>query len=330
MPSGTVLTAIQRGQIDVLVAQGLSISNIARAISKSRKVVSNYLKNPGTYGQNHKGGRPQALSAYDKRQLLRSASNQMTSIRKLKVDLDLQASKSAIGRFMKSCEHLTKVKMQHKPRLTDDHKEARRAWAVRMIQERQNWYHLLFSDEKRFNLDGPDGYRYYWHDLRKDYRYFSKRVQGGGGVMIWACFGAGGYRMAIVNGKLNSEAYTDMLEIHMLPYGEDLGSPEWVFQQDNAPSHYAEATWHWFGENNVKVLDWPAVSPDMNPIENVWGMLIRIVYEGGRQFDSRNQLIAAIESAWARLQQTDLIKLLDTMPQRLVDLIEVRGGHTKW
>ena len=43
--------------------------------------------------------------------------------------------------------------------------------------------------KKKFNLDGPEGYRYYWHDLRKEKQYFSKRHFGGGSLMIWGAYG---------------------------------------------------------------------------------------------------------------------------------------------
>jgi len=42
---------------------------------------------------------------------------------------------------------------------------------------------VLFSDEKKFSLDGPDGLNHYWHDLRKEPLTFSRRNFGGGSVM---------------------------------------------------------------------------------------------------------------------------------------------------
>lgn len=47
---------------------------------------------------------------------------------------------------------------------------------------------MVFSDEKKFNLDGPDGSRFYWRDLRHEPRYFSKRNLGGESLMVWAVF----------------------------------------------------------------------------------------------------------------------------------------------
>jgi len=46
------------------------------------------------------------------------------------------------------------------------------------------WETILFSDEKKFNLDGPGGFKYYRHDLRKEPKYYSKRVSGDGSVMV--------------------------------------------------------------------------------------------------------------------------------------------------
>ncbi|KAG3095181.1 hypothetical protein PI125_g16317 [Phytophthora idaei] len=42
-------------------------------------------------------------------------------------------------------------------------------------------------------------------------------------------------------------------------------------------------------------MEWPAKSPDLNPIENMWGVLARAVYANGRQFETRGSLISTIK-----------------------------------
>jgi hypothetical protein len=57
-------------------------------------------------------------------------------------------------------------------------------WSRLHVDLGLGWNHIVFSDEKKFNLDGPDGLQYYWHDLRKEEQTFLSRQNGGGGVMI--------------------------------------------------------------------------------------------------------------------------------------------------
>ena len=68
------------------------------------------------------------------------------------------------------------------------------------------WLQVTFSDEKKWNFDGPDGCRHYWHDLRKEKEIFSKRQFGGGTVMTWGYISLNGVGlMSYTSANMNSE-----------------------------------------------------------------------------------------------------------------------------
>ena len=83
-------------------------------------------------------------------------------------------------------------------------------------------------------------------------------------------------------------------------------------------------------EQEMIVMEWPARSPDPNPIENLWGVLVRRVYRDFRNFSDINELQEAIELAWDAISQDVYLKLLDSMPKRCVEVISKRGGPTHY
>lgn len=105
---------------------------------------------------------------------------------------------------------------------------------------------------------------------------------------------------------------------------------DWVFMQDNAPPHVSRHTLGWLQAQNIFVLPWPARSPDLNPIENVWSVLARQVYGGGRTYSTLSELNSVLDTAFEGITTDYLRTLYDSMPSRLISVIAKGGAITKY
>lgn len=190
---------------------------------------------------------------------------------------------------------------------------------------------MIWSDEKKWNLDGPDGLACYWHDIRTEERYFSKRNFGGGTVMIWAGFSAfGKTSLAFVDGRLNADGYQQILHNNLLPFLRRFPAANHIFMHDNATIHAATSTRNWLKDRNIETLNWPSCSPDLNPIENLWGIMVRNVYENGKQYSTIAELKQAIVASWNNIDLEQLMKLAESMPKRVNKLIKSSGKQIKY
>jgi hypothetical protein len=78
------------------------------------------------------------------------------------------------------------------------------------------------------------------------------------------------------------------------------------------------------------VLDWPAQSPDLNPIEHLWNEIDWRLRQLETPVRTQDQLWDAIQKIWVELGEAVCKKLVDTMPTRINDVIKAKGGYTRW
>jgi hypothetical protein len=325
------LNEFEKGQINAYHMQGLSNRKIGKLINRCDYVIRKYLKNPDNYGNNYSGRRPQAMDSRTKRQVFRDFANTGESINKIRARNQVKASKTTVWRQLKDNRNFEYRKRKVRPRLTPVHIECRLQWAKNHFSWSNEWRRVIFSDEKKFNLDGPDGYQYYWHDIRKEEQWYSKRVCGGGSVMVWAGIGWNGKtNIAIIEGKNNSKSYIDILNTYLLPFAPRISCEDYIFQQDNSSVHTSKVVNNWFKSQNIKVIEWPSLSPDLNIIENIWGYLVRKVYDNGRQFENREDLKIEIFNAWEELSQDYIQNLFNSLPNRLFELTLKKGNKINY
>lgn len=175
----------------------------------------------------------------------------------------------------------------------------------------------IFSEEKESNLDSPDNLSFYWYYPRREGRIFSKRQNGGGGVMLWVAFPAlGQSELAILLGNQDSESCRKNLERYVLPYANTINANGWGLKQNNASIHISGHTKRWFSDRSMKILDWAAKIPDLNRIETVSGKLARRVYAEMRQLQLIEDLKTSGLEKFCKLELEYLINPLESTPQR--------------
>jgi transposase len=90
--------------------------------------------------------------------------------------------------------------------------------------------------------------------------------------MVWGCFAATGpEQLAIIDGKMNSQDYQDILQENVRLSVRQLKlNRMWVMQQDNESKHGSKSTIEWLQPKKIRPLEWSSLSPDLNPIEMLW------------------------------------------------------------
>ncbi len=115
----------------------------------------------------------------------------------------------------------------------------------------------------------------------------------------------------------------------MLPSADQLFKDAGLFfQQYLAPAHTAKSAKSWLNDHGVGVLDWPAISPDLNPRENLWGIVKKKMRN--KRPKNADELKATVKETWASIPPQQCHKLISSMPRRIEAVIKAKGALTKY
>lgn len=89
-----------------------------------------------------------------------------------------------------------------------------------------------------------------------------------------------------------------------MKHGTETG--DFVFMPDIAKTHITNLTKQSLQANGNQLLEWPVKSPDVKPVENVWGTLLLQIYKNGFQFETANDLTNAASRAWSEINSENL------------------------
>jgi transposase len=344
MPKSKQLTEFERGEIVGLKKANFSIRQIAEILKRSKTAVENtindYFKKNKTSAV-PRSGRPKKLSEYDNRQIIRAVKENpkstLSEITQHLVESNIIASESTIRRYLHS-NGIYGRKAVKKPFVSEVNRKKRLFWSHARNDWGDKWNKIIFSDESRILLFQNDSNDWVWRMVGEKYKkeYLSPTVKQSDGIMVWGCFTRKKMGpLVLVEGKLNSSKYNNILTENLLPFINELREEEdgdgvFIFQEDNAPCHKSGAANRWKEENDVQVLPWPAQSPDLNPIENLWQDLKRRLRLNNFKSKNKQELFHLLQEEWFNTNPKTINKLIDSMPRRIDAVIKSRGNPSRY
>jgi transposase len=197
--------------------------------------------------------------------------------------------------------------------------------------------HAIFADEKCFKSSDV-GRRHLWrvNNTRYEPQHVNPNLNSGKiCVNMWGWMSAAGPgELVEIPGRTNGQAYLELLQESFLPTARVVYPaaevPELIFFQDNCPIHTARVVQSWLdAQPDIRAVRWPSRSPDLNPIENLWGLMVQrwdILQER-----TRPALFTHCTNVWESLRDSDLCSnLVRSMRSRCDAVIAANGAATKY
>ncbi|GFX58389.1 transposable element Tcb2 transposase [Trichonephila clavipes] len=334
------LDAFTRGRIIGKLEKGRSVTSVAAEFGIAHSIVSQLWRQFQTTGTAIRGfssGRPRGTTPADDRYIvLKARRNRRQTAGKI-ARHTTQATGRPISRFTVARRLHTGGLFARRPvrcvPLTPAHRRRRSLWCREHRNRRDNeWGRVLFTDESRFSLSSDSHRILIWRE-RGSRNHPSNIIErdryGGRGVLVWG---------GIMLGSRTDLHIFDAVSVNGTRYCNEILLPyvrlfrgamglQFLFMDDNAPCHRTVAAEQLLESEDIERMDWPARSPDLNPIEHVLDFL-------GRRLAARTlppvtiwELRLALQDEWAAMPQQLIDTLIFSMGRRCETCLAVRGDH---
>ncbi len=318
-PHGKELSEDLKKRIVALHKDGVDYMKIAKTLKLSCSTVAKTIQRfnrTGSTQNRPRHGRPKKLSARAQRHIQRLClGNRRMSAASIAAEVEGVGGQPVSAQTIRRTLHqigLHGCRPRRKPLLKMMHKKACKQFAEdKQTKDMDYWNHVLWSDETKINLFGSDSVKHVWRQPGEEYKdkcVLPTVKHGGGSVVVWSCTSAAGTgELQFIEGTMNANMYCDILK-------QRLGRRE-VFQHDNDPKHTSKTTTALLKKLRVKMMDWPSMSPDLNPIEHLWGILKQKVEEC--KVSNIHQLHDVVMEEWKRTPVATCEALVNSMPKRV-------------
>ncbi|GFX39022.1 transposable element Tcb1 transposase [Trichonephila clavipes] len=327
-----------RGRMIGKLEEGRTVTSVAAEFGINQSVVSRAWKafqTTGTAVTKVGGGRPRTTAGNDRYIILqvKRGRRQSASViaQQLSTATGRQVSRFTVARrlhkgglFARRPERCLLLKV--------DHRRHRLQWC----REHKNWTtdqwsRVLFTDESRFSTRSDSQRVLIWREIGT--RFYTSNIKerhggyGGPGVLVWGGIMLNGKTELHIfdRGFVIGDRYCEKVLLpHVRLFRGAIG-PDFIFMDDNARPH--RAVEELLESEDITRMDWPAYSPDLNPIEHVRDVLGRRIAARLHHPENTQQLKQMLIEEWVLLPQEMLHQLVQSMRRRCEATIAVRGGH---
>jgi len=323
-----------RNSIQTLHKVGFTAAQIRRYYKCDPKTIKKWCLNDQTVLDAPRSGHPKKITNQQKRKIVKLLENkEFTGVRPVAAQISESGptiSRETV-RTVALAAGLSPEKPVQKPLMKFGMKHKRRLFATEFKD--YDWSTVVFVDEASFYCYKPPNPRFSMKWVRPGTkREPLPRVAHGAKVHVFAAFRASGpVLLHIFTENFTSSVYINILEHELKPIISDW-KHHWVYLADKSPIHTSRRAQAWLNDNvpeHIAPKQWPAHSPDLNPIENAWAILKHRV--AMTQPKTIQTLREAVETAWNEVMTPDLCNTLATsMKKRLTAVVTLNGGHTKY